>query len=753
MATDYRKILHFSAAIESTTIAEARRWFHAEDTGRLVITRQDGSTRDYFWNSVSMSSTSSTLGAALIGSAGITGITPNGGSSGAAATLANMLTGFRDSVVLKSPYNSSINTIQPTADYIPLTLKGFAAGTSNLLSLQTSATAVAWFDNKANLTLSRADAGNTVSLRVLNTDNANGASHASIILGAGGASGGDPFVNYSISGGQQWSEGIDRSDAFKYKISEAASLGTSDAFIITPGGAITLNRAVSAGFTMDVSGLITASGGIAVAGGTGSGTYTARGEIVSDATNGLILIGRSGSGTDLILTNSSGQSVMDNPHGGITVRFYGATSIASTLDVTGGNFTVSRSSVGGTVMATISNSNNSNAASHSELFLWTGGGSAGDPFIRFNINGVTDWSAGIDNSVSGDPFKFSNSTALGTSDFFVLDPTNHRAQLTSSANSSLTFQVYNQNSGSLDAAVLSLISSSATGNAFVQMSGLSNSWAAGMNTNNSDAYSISLGGSLGTGDGIVISTSLNVSIPGGNLSVGSNAGTARNIAINSAAGNTRDLQFQTAGTARWVVRADSTSESGSDAGSPFVVRSYNDAGTAIDNPISIVRAASGAITLARPVAVSGGDLSVSRSSSGAQVIATVANTSNTSSSDAKALIQTAGGSSGNPFVHFQVASTYDWSMGVARSAPAGFSAGAFILARSSSLGSNVIFGVEQTGDMKVISNLICNGGAGTYFRPPMGTSDPTSPAEGWMYWNSSGKHLYIYSGTAWLQIV
>lgn len=62
------------------------------------------------------------------------------------------------------------------------------------------------------------------------------------------------------------------------------------------------------------------------------------------------------------------------------------------------------------------------------------------------------------------------------------------------------------------------------------------------------------------------------------------------ITINGAAGTFRDMVFQTAGVSRWDIQADNTTESGSNAGSNFVIERWSDAGTAIDHPLTISRA-------------------------------------------------------------------------------------------------------------------------------------------------------------------
>ncbi len=75
---------------------------------------------------------------------------------------------------------------------------------------------------------------------------------------------------------------------------------------------------------------------------------------------------------------------------------------------------IGKTTIGAQVIATIYNHDNTNGASHATLGLFTGGASGGDPKVSFSTN-VTDWSLGIDNSVSGDPFVLSANGSLGTS--------------------------------------------------------------------------------------------------------------------------------------------------------------------------------------------------------------------------------------------------------------------------------------------------------------------------------------------------
>lgn len=75
------------------------------------------------------------------------------------------------------------------------------------------------------------------------------------------------------------------------------------------------------------------------------------------------------------------------------------------------------------------------------------------------------------------------------------------------------------------------------------------------------------------------------------------------LRVNGAAGQARDMRYLTNGSNRWLFRVSATAESGSDAGSDFQILPRADAGGAIDTAFQIVRAAGGAITLARPTII------------------------------------------------------------------------------------------------------------------------------------------------------
>lgn len=78
------------------------------------------------------------------------------------------------------------------------------------------------------------------------------------------------------------------------------------------------------------------------------------------------------------------------------------------------------------------------------------------------------------------------------------------------------------------------------------------------------------------------------------------------VVVDAAAGSARDFRFTTSTVARWDLRANNTTESGSDAGSDFQIIARTDAGAFIDSPVTITRAASGTIAFASGRPITGG---------------------------------------------------------------------------------------------------------------------------------------------------
>lgn len=93
-------------------------------------------------------------------------------------------------------------------------------------------------------TVSKSFIGSTLLLDVSNSDNTNGASNARFDAIVGGASGGDPYLHFLVTGVTDWSIGIDNSDSDKLKISKNATLGTNDYLTITTAGDMGINQII-----------------------------------------------------------------------------------------------------------------------------------------------------------------------------------------------------------------------------------------------------------------------------------------------------------------------------------------------------------------------------------------------------------------------------------------------------------------------------------------------------------------------------
>lgn len=93
----------------------------------------------------------------------------------------------------------------------------------------------------------------------------------------------------------------------------------------------------------------------------------------------------------------------------------------------------------------------------------------------------------------------------------------------------------------------------------------------------------------------------NVAIARPTLLVGASAlATAVQHILKAAAGQVKQFVLATGITNRWIFRSNATAEGGSNAGSDLEIIACDDAGAQIDTPVSVVRAANGAISLARP---------------------------------------------------------------------------------------------------------------------------------------------------------
>ena len=95
--------------------------------------------------------------------------------------------------------------------------------TGELLTGVTGADPAFATSSNGNFTFTTAAAGTDRSLSVTNTDNTNIASHAHLQLTTGGAGGGDPYVNWLVTGAGTFSSGIDNSVSDTWRLTTGAT--------------------------------------------------------------------------------------------------------------------------------------------------------------------------------------------------------------------------------------------------------------------------------------------------------------------------------------------------------------------------------------------------------------------------------------------------------------------------------------------------------------------------------------------------
>lgn len=90
----------------------------------------------------------------------------------------------------------------------------------------------------AMLHVAKAVVGAPVSAWFENTDNTNTSSNAALGLAVGGASAGNPFFDFAVSGATDWSVGIKNNDSDKLYFSPNWALGGTPTLVMTTGGSV-----------------------------------------------------------------------------------------------------------------------------------------------------------------------------------------------------------------------------------------------------------------------------------------------------------------------------------------------------------------------------------------------------------------------------------------------------------------------------------------------------------------------------------
>ena len=142
------------------------------------------------------------------------------------------------------------------------------------------------------------------------------------------------------------------------------------------------------------------------------------------------VVWQAGGGGGVTGSGTAGQIAYWNGSGSITgenALWYDATNDRVGIGTNSPSFDlhIAKAKVGSSVEARVSNTDNTNGASHAHLTVITGGSggtsSGGDPHILFAVNTAQNYALGIDNSVSGKPFKLSSGANLGTNDIFTIN--------------------------------------------------------------------------------------------------------------------------------------------------------------------------------------------------------------------------------------------------------------------------------------------------------------------------------------------
>jgi len=105
----------------------------------------------------------------------------------------------------------------------------------------------------ADFTFTTATAAATRTLTISNTDNTSASSNAVLQTTTGGASSGDPFHTFTVTGATSWSHGIDNSASDAYVVSASTALGTSDRMSLTTTGLLSVTS-TGAGDGINVNG-------------------------------------------------------------------------------------------------------------------------------------------------------------------------------------------------------------------------------------------------------------------------------------------------------------------------------------------------------------------------------------------------------------------------------------------------------------------------------------------------------------------
>lgn len=178
-----------------------------------------------------------------------------------------------------------------------------------------------------SVVFARSAAGIDLNEQITNADNTVGTSNAGLQIATGGASSGDPYVQFAISGvgASTMTMGLDNSASDTFVISNSAALGTSNALTLTQAGALGATTTITAG-----TGITSTTGNIAASAGAvnaGTSMTATSGDIT--ATNGNLVSSTSGKGLSFTPVVNSGGPGAVTVDGRVFSATFTGVSIAS----------------------------------------------------------------------------------------------------------------------------------------------------------------------------------------------------------------------------------------------------------------------------------------------------------------------------------------------------------------------------------------------------------------------------------------
>lgn len=179
-------------------------------------------------------------------------IVANGGTGAATLTSGGVLIGAGTGAVTATLTPSGLTSVTSGSFVTSSATVGITLNDSGLIPTGSDANINLTVSGKGTggVIQSRGVVGGDLTIENTNTDNTNGASRAGVEVAVGGASAGDPYINFLVSGAGVYTMGIDNSVSDNFVLAASTALGTSNLLSITSAG--------NATFT----GTVTSSGGI-----------------------------------------------------------------------------------------------------------------------------------------------------------------------------------------------------------------------------------------------------------------------------------------------------------------------------------------------------------------------------------------------------------------------------------------------------------------------------------------------------------